>query len=311
MRITKADDLVEAPMLKMSKTFKHEKRMHTSTRNESFHIKGQRISSERPLVMGILNVTPDSFYAKSRVNDSEMLLQKAQQMIDEGADILDLGSQSTRPGAQRISADVEWQLLEPALKEVRATFPEMIISVDTFYGEIAEKAVDCGADIINDVSAGNLDESMLNAVAQARCPYVLMHMKGEPGTMQHAPEYSNIMEEMWTFFREKISQLNSLGIHDIILDPGFGFGKTQSHNMEILRNLDQLNGFGFPILAGLSRKKTIQNILSVGADDALNGTTVLNTIALMNGAAIVRVHDVREAKEAVLLVNAVRASALI
>lgn len=258
--------------------------------------------------MGILNMTADSFYEKSRVQTVSDLLEQSRTMLLDGADILDLGAQSTRPGAKRISAEDELNQLIPGLQALRKEFPGALISVDTFYADVAKNAAENGADIINDVSAGTIDTSMFSTVAKLDVPYILMHMLGEPSTMHHAPVYSDVIVEVMDFFKVKIRELRDLGIKDIVLDPGFGFGKTSHHNLVLLKNLEQFSEFGLPLLAGLSRKKTIQNILEVDAEKALNGTTVMNTLALVNGASILRVHDVKEAVEAVKLVLAVERS---
>ncbi len=260
---------------------------------------------ERPVVMGILNLTPDSFYGQSRWKNVDHAILLAEKMLSEGADIIDIGAQSTRPGAERIDAKTEEERLIPTLVMIRKEFPKSIISVDTFYSSVAKIAFENGADMINDVSGGTIDDKMFETAAACRVPYVLMHIKGEPQTMQHSPTYENVLAEVKQYFAEKIDSLHQLGVNDIIIDPGFGFGKTTEHNLQLMNGLDQLSIFGLPIMVGISRKKTIQNVLEVSVENTLNGTTVLNTIALMRGARILRVHDVREAVETVKLVAAV------
>lgn len=257
--------------------------------------------------MGILNVTPDSFHATSRATITEDLIIKAGEMLKAGADILDMGGQSTRPGATRISAEEEKSRIIPAIEAVHRSFPEAIISVDTFYAAVAEDAVSAGASIINDVSGGAIDQDMFETVGRLHVPYVLTHIQGEPQTMQHNPIYQDVIGEIVFYFSEKIDLLKKAGVKDILLDPGFGFGKKIEHNLQIMRELDQFNIFGMPVLVGLSRKKTIQQLLDVDAANALNGTTIMNTLALAGGAQILRVHDVKEAKEVVKVMMALNA----
>ena len=254
--------------------------------------------------MGILNITPDSFYAESRVMSAAELEEVAGKMIAEGADILDIGGQSTRPGAQRIDAYMESQRVLPAIETVRKAFPDICISVDTFYSEVAEGACRAGANIINDVSGGSIDSRMFSIAAKCHVPYVLTHIQGEPQTMQSNPQYSDVVAEVLNYFNEKINQLKSVGVQQIIIDPGFGFGKTVQHNLRLLKELHLFDALNYPILAGLSRKRTLQQLIGRDASETMNATTVANTIALMNHASILRVHDVREAKEAILIVNA-------
>jgi dihydropteroate synthase len=260
--------------------------------------------------MGILNITPDSFFSGNRINGEDAILFRAEEMLRDGAAILDIGGQSTRPGSQRISEKEEMERVIPAITALRKRFPDTAISVDTFYAKVAEYAVEAGAGIINDVSAGNIDESMLKTVAHLKVPYVLMHMPGDPQTMQINPTYNNVVTEVFDFLNFKIKKLHELGIHDIIVDPGFGFGKTIEHNFQLLSGLDYFSQLQKPLLIGLSRKATIYKTLKINADDALNGTTVLNTIALMKGAHILRVHDVKDAVQAVTLINNLPTSSL-
>ncbi len=265
---------------------------------------GGSLSLEKPRIMGILNITPDSFYAESRVLSATELEEVAGNMIKEGADILDIGGQSTRPGAQRLDAHTESDRVLEAITTVRKAFPEICISVDTFYSEVAEASCRLGANIINDVSGGSIDSSMFSTAAKCNVPYVLTHIQGEPQTMQGNPQYTDVVAEVLNYFNEKINELKSAGVQQIIIDPGFGFGKTIQHNLRLLKELHLFDALNYPILAGISRKRTLQQLIGRDASETLNATTVANTIALMNHASILRVHDVREAKEAVLIINA-------
>lgn len=247
--------------------------------------------------MGILNLTPDSFYAQSRLNE-EALLARVQQMIHEGADILDIGGQSTRPGAERLTSAQEWERLDGVFETIHHHFPNVITSIDTFYGEVAQKAIARGAGIINDVSAGSIDPSIIDVAVQQHVPYVVMHMQGEPQTMQLQPEYKDVVQELIYFFSEKINELHGKGLVDLILDPGFGFGKKREHNYEILAHIKSFALLNKPILIGVSRKKMIQLVTEKDADGALAGTISANTFALLNGASILRVHDVAAAADA-------------
>ena len=267
----------------------------------TLNCKGHLLTITEPIVMGILNITPDSFYENSRLNSADALLKKAEQMIKDGATILDVGGQSTRPNSERVSEEEELKRAIPAIETIHKNFPHQLVSVDTFYSRVAVEAVAAGASIVNDVSAGTIDSDLLPAIAELNVPYVLMHMQGNPQTMQQAPEYKNVTLEVFDFLSFKIKQLHQLGIHDVIIDPGFGFGKTIEHNFCLLKELSFFNQLEKPLLVGLSRKATVYKTLQTTADKALNGTTVLHTIALMNGAAILRVHDVKEAKEAIQL----------
>lgn len=258
---------------------------------------------EKPSVMGIFNLTPDSFFSGSRLSESE-ILKSAEKMILEGASFLDIGGQSTRPGAERIDAELEWQRIEKAIPAIAKAFPEIIISVDTFYSEVAKRAVESGAHIINDVSAGSIDEKMFEVVGKLKVPYVLMHMQGEPQTMQNSPVYQHVINELIVFFSDYLKRLSAHGVHDVIIDPGFGFGKNLNHNLEILRNINEFAMLGAPLLIGMSRKKMIQRITETDVDHALNGTIAANTIALLHGASILRVHDVKAAADAIAIVEA-------
>ena len=267
----------------------------------TLNCKGKLFVIDSPVIMGIINATPDSFF-KGNINDD--MLQLAKQMIDDGAAILDIGGQSTRPGSERISADEELNRVIPVIQAIAENFPGTIISVDTYSSKVATAAVEAGASIVNDISASNIDQQMLDTVAQLKVPYVCMHMKGTPESMHKDPRYDDVAKEVLDYFIAKIDTCKKAGIMDIIIDPGFGFGKNIEHNFSLLKRLQVFQILGKPILAGISRKSTIYKTLHTTAADALNGTTVLNTIALMNGAAILRVHDVKEAKEAVTLFTA-------
>ena len=256
-----------------------------------------------PIVMGILNVTPDSFFDGGKYNSEKVIVNQAKQMLEEGAAIIDIGAYSTRPGATDISEAEELKRLIPAIRTIRKEFQEAIISADTFRANIAKQAVEAGADIINDISGGTLDSKMFETVAKLKVPYILTHIKGAPQTMQENPEYANVTAEVKDYFKTKISELKKLGTEQIILDPGFGFGKTTEHNYQLLKHLDEFKCFGLPLLIGASRKGMIHKVLGIKAAEALNGTTVINTLALLNGANILRVHDVKEAGEAIKLLG--------
>lgn len=263
--------------------------------------RGRLVNLSTPRVMGIVNLTPDSFFDGGKLGDMESILHLAEKYLNEGATFLDLGAVSTRPKAADVSQDEELQRLMPALEAVRTAFPEAVISVDTFRSNVAREAVQAGADIINDISGGALDEHMFDTVAALQVPYVLMHMQGTPQTMQADPVYGDVVREVLDSLIGRAYALRQRGLHDIIIDPGFGFGKTLEHNFALLRNLDQFCNTGYPILAGISRKSMVNRVLGTKPENALNGTTVLNTIALLKGVSILRVHDVKEAVEAVKL----------
>jgi dihydropteroate synthase len=267
----------------------------------TINIRGKLLDLSIPKVMGILNVTPDSFYENSRVSKEEDIVNQVQQMVTDGMDIVDVGGYSSRPGAKEVSLDEELSRVEPVVKIISEKFPLLPISIDTFRSKVAEKAVKVGAGIINDISAGEIDNRMFDTVADLQVPYIAMHMKGTPQNMQNNPEYDDVMVEMIKYFSEKINHLYQLNVNDIILDPGFGFGKTLEHNYEILDRFELLQNLGLPTLTGVSRKSMINKLLDTTPDQALNGTTVLNTIALTKGTNILRVHDVKEAKQAILL----------
>ena len=265
---------------------------------------GRLLVVDKPLVMGIINATPDSFYEDSRQQTVDAILRQAEKMIKDDADVLDIGGQSTRPGSSVVGAEEELKRVIGAIKAIHHNFPETFISIDTYFSLVAKEAVAAGASIINDISAGSMDENMFATVAALQVPYVLMHMKGTPQTMQESPRYDNVTREVLDFFIGKIDELKKAGINDIIIDPGFGFGKTIAHNFELLRDLAVFKIIDHPLLLGISRKSTIYKTLAVQPTEALNGTTVLNTIGLMNGASILRVHDVKEAKETIKLTAA-------
>jgi dihydropteroate synthase len=267
----------------------------------TLNCKGKLLVLDGPVVMGIINATPDSFY-KGNINDD--ILQLADKMIADGATMIDIGGQSTRPGSQRITAEEEIERVVPVIATIHAHFPATIISVDTYSSKVAAAAVQAGASIVNDISAGNMDAEMIATVAALQAPYICMHMKGTPESMQQEPQYDDVAKEVLDFFIAKISECKKAGIVDIIIDPGFGFGKSITHNFSLLKKMEVLGILKLPVLAGLSRKSTVYKTLHTTADNALNGTTVLNTMALLNAASILRVHDVKEAMEAITLFNA-------
>jgi len=260
------------------------------------NIEGRLIDFRKPRIMGVINATPDSFYSGSCLTDEKEILETARKMLSDGADFIDVGGYSSRPGAENITAEEEKKRVLPAIKVISESFPDAIISVDTFRAEVAYEAIiSCGAHIINDISGGELDEEMFPLVAKLNVPYIMMHMKGTPASMQNNPVYEDVVAEILMWMGEKIVTLQSVGVKDIIIDPGIGFGKTAEHNFEILRRLREFSIAGLPVLIGVSRKSVIWKTLGITPDESLNGTTVLNTIALLNGADIIRVHDVKEA----------------
>ena len=269
----------------------------------TLNCKGKLLVIDKPLVMGIINITPDSFYEGSRQQTGESILAKATKMINEGADIIDVGGQSTRPGSERITVKEELERVLPAIEIILKSFPGTIISVDTYQSQVAEACVNAGASMINDISAGNLDSNMIPAVAKLGVPYICMHMKGTPQTMISESQYTDVFEEVFQYFLKKVNSLKALGVLDIILDPGFGFAKTADQSFELLNKLDQFKLLELPILAGMSRKSMICKTLDTTPEFALNGTTAANTIALLKGAKILRVHDVKAAVEAIKIVN--------
>jgi len=270
----------------------------------TLNCKGKLLTIEQPIVMGIINATPDSFY-KGDLNDGlEKIVEQAGKMIREGATIIDIGGQSTRPGSNRISASEEIQRVIPVIDSILAAYPQTILSIDTYHSQVALAAINAGASLVNDISAGSLDPEMINCVSSLNVPYICMHMKGTPENMQNNPTYEDLVKEVLDFFIDKIDQCNRAGIKDLVIDPGFGFGKTIHQNFILLKQLSVFKILDKPILAGLSRKSMIYKTLGIDVSEALNGSTVLNTIALQQGASILRVHDVKEAKEAISIFTA-------
>lgn len=262
---------------------------------------GKLLSLERPVVMGILNVTPDSFYDGGKYQEEGALLKQAEAMLAEGAQIIDVGGMSSRPGSEVISVEEELERVLPAVRALRRRFPEVVISIDTVHSRVAAEAVAAGASMVNDISAGRFDTDMYRVAAGLGVPYVLMHMQGAPKDMQRQPEYEDVVQEVLDFFIAEAGKLRQAGVTDIILDPGFGFGKTVAHNYQLLRNMHVFKILDYPILAGLSRKSLISKVLGISPAGALNGTTALNMVALQQGAKILRVHDVRPAVETIKL----------
>lgn len=271
--------------------------------NKTLNVQGKLIDLSTPKVMGILNVTPDSFYGSSRFAEPSAILKQVEKMITEGADFIDVGGYSSRPGATDISEKEETERVLPAIQSIQKEFPDAIISIDTFRSEVARQAVMNGASMINDISGGEADVKMMDAVVALKVPYIAMHMRGTPQTMTQLTTYENLIKDITDYFHKKVDQLHRLGVKDIIIDPGFGFAKTVDQNFELLHHLDYLQLVGKPLLVGLSRKSMIWRTLNTTPDHALNGTTALHTIALLKGASILRVHDVKEAVETIKLVQ--------
>lgn len=269
----------------------------------SINCRGRLLNFETPVVMGIINTTPDSFYRGSRKNQTDAILHTAGHMLQDGATLLDIGGQSTRPGSERVSADEELKRVLPAIEAIHGTYPHAILSIDTYYAKVAEAAIKAGAHIINDVTAGGMDKDLIPTVARLQVPYVLMHIRGHLDTMQANPSYNNVVLEVFDTLNHQLKELTNMGINDVIIDPGFGFGKTIAHNFQLLNGLSYLHHLQKPLLVGLSRKGTIYKTLNITADEALNGTTVLNTISLLQDAHILRVHDVKEAVQAITLTH--------
>ena len=270
---------------------------------QQINCKGRLISLDSPLIMGILNVTPDSFFDGGQYIDEKSWLTQTEKMLAEGADIIDVGCVSTRPGASLPDEDNELSRLIPVLESLLKKFPDIIISVDTFRSKVTVEAINTGAAIINDVSGGNLDAELYNTIAKLNVPYILMHMQGTPENMQKKPFYNNVTKDIIKFFSEKTEYLHKLGINDIIIDPGFGFGKTLNDNFQLMQNLHLFKFIQHPLIVGISRKSMIWKFLNITPSEALNGTSVLNTLALLKNANILRVHDVKEAKECLRIVN--------
>lgn len=277
-------------------------------RKITLNLKGELLDLSRPCVMGILNLTPDSFYSNSRMGSIDAALERAETCLKEGAAFIDIGAYSSRPGAAEVTTDEELRRMIPAITAISKRFPEAKLSIDTFRAKVAKESIEAGAHVVNDISGGNLDELMFETVAALNVPYILMHMQGTPQTMQQKPVYKNIGLEVVDYLAEKVSTLKALGVKDIILDPGFGFAKNTTHNYQLMNQLENLDVFGLPVLVGISRKSMIYKLLGTTADEALNGTTVLNTIALQKGAAILRVHDVKAAAECIAIVEKMQQS---
>lgn len=269
--------------------------LHTTNKKADSDI----FSTNEKAIIGIINITKDSFYDGGKYLNDKQIILRCKNMLDEGANIIEIGAQSSRPGAIQVSSKEELKKLLPTIKLLKKNFKNITISVDTFWSNTAKKCIIAGANIINDISAGNIDKNIFNVIAEFKIPYIIMHMKGTPMDMQKSPKYDNVVNELVKFFDEKIKKLNNLGIHNIIIDPGFGFGKTIQHNFQILNQLHRFKEFNLPILVGTSRKSMIYNLLETTAEKALNGTSIINTIALTNGANILRVHDVKEANECI------------
>lgn len=281
--------------------------MISQSLSKYINVNGRLLDLSTPQVMGVLNVTPDSFYSGCRAQTDEAIADRARQILEEGASIIDIGAYSSRPNCVDISPEEELSRLQYALKILNEVYPDAIISVDTFRASVAEVCVkEYGVAIINDISGGEMDKNMFDTVIDLQVPYIMQHMQGTPQNMQDSPHYDNLMRETFLYFSEKIQTLHDRGLNDIILDPGFGFGKTLDHNYELLSHLEEFKIFELPILVGLSRKSMITKLLDIPTTEALNGTTVANTIALMKGADIIRVHDVKEAVQAVKIVQKCR-----
>ena len=268
--------------------------------NKTINIKGELLDLSQPIVMGIVNVTPDSFYSGSRKQTEEEIIKRVTQILAEGGTIIDIGGQTTNPKSTMLSPSEEMERLHFALKIINREFPDAILSIDTFYSDVAKCCVEeYGAAIINDISGGEIDKEMFNTISCLNVPYILMHMRGTPQTMGQFTDYNNLIQDIFYYFSKKINELNQLGVNDIIVDPGFGFSKTIEQNYELMATLRGFEILECPLLVGISRKRMIYNLLGINSEESLNGTTVLNTFALQNGADILRVHDVKEAVEAI------------
>lgn len=270
---------------------------------KSINCNGALINLSSPKVMGILNITPDSFFDGGKYSNSNAIVNQVEKMLSEGATFIDVGAYSSRPGAKHISEEEELNRILPVIKLLISEFPSILISVDTFRSDIANQCVHNGSCMVNDISAGEMDKNMFPAIAKLQVPYIIMHMQGTPQNMQKNPIYKDVVSDLLYYFSKKIAELHELGINDIITDMGFGFGKSISHNYQLLKNLEQFKNLEMPILAGLSRKGMLYKPLNITAESALNATTSANTVALLNGASILRVHDVKEAIEAVKIVE--------
>lgn len=280
-------------------------------RKSSINLNGRLIDFSKPVVMGILNVTPDSFFDGGKYKTEKKVVKRAEEILEQGGTIIDIGAVSTQPGSDGVSTKDEIDRIIPAVKAVRKAFPEAVISIDTYRSWVAMKVIeDCGPCIVNDVSGGNFDVHMFETIGKLGVPYVLMHMQGTPIKMQDNPEYEDIIRDISMFFTDRVKKLNKAGVKDVIIDPGFGFGKTLEHNYELLNRLDSFKVFQLPVMVGVSRKSMIHKLLGQKPEDALNGTSVVNTLALMGGADLLRVHDVREAVEAVRIMEMVRSTSV-
>lgn len=278
---------------------------------KTINIKGELLELSQPIVMGILNITPDSFFAESRKQGAQEIVTRVAEIITQGGKIVDIGAQSTRPSSTLLSSKEEIERLKPALNIINKEFPDAILSVDTFYSDVARFCVEeHGVDIINDISGGEMDKNMFDTVASLNIPYILMHMRGTPQTMSQLTDYNNLIQDIFYYFSKKIAELHLKGVNDIIIDPGFGFSKTIDQNYELMASLKGFSIFDLPLLVGISRKKMIYNLIDSTADESLNGTSILNTFALQNGADILRVHDVKEAVEAVKITEKLKGYSL-
>ena len=278
---------------------------------KTINIKGELLELSQPIVMGILNITPDSFFAESRKQDEQEIVARVAEILTQGGKIVDIGAQSTRPSSTLLSSKEEIERLKPALNIINKEFPDAILSVDTFYSDVARFCVEeHGVDIINDISGGEMDKNMFDTVASLNVPYILMHMRGTPQTMSQLTDYDNLIQDIFYYFSKKIAELHLKGVNDIIIDPGFGFSKTIDQNYELMASLKGFSIFELPLLVGISRKKMIYNLIDSTAKESLNGTSILNTFALQNGADILRVHDVKEAVEAVKITEKLKGYSL-
>jgi len=272
----------------------------------TLYSKGKKKEIIRPLIMAVLNCTNDSFYEASRATNLSSIQTKIDDFVKDGADIIDVGGRSSRPGSVEISIEEEIRRISDAIGYLTSTYPEQWVSIDTTSAEVARFAVERGVHIVNDISGGNIDPEMMGTVSHLQVPFICMHMQGTPEIMQKNPDYTNVVDDIFTFFEEKLIQCKNLGINQIIIDPGLGFGKTMAHNYQLVKSLSKFNSLNVPVLVGFSRKSMIYKLLNIKPEEALNGTTVLNTYALINGASILRVHDVREAREAMLILEAIQ-----
>lgn len=278
---------------------------------KTINIKGELLELSQPIVMGILNITPDSFFAESRKQGEQEIVARVAEILTQGGKIVDIGAQSTRPSSTLLSSKEEIERLKPALNIINKEFPDAILSVDTFYSDVARFCVEeHGVDIINDISGGEMDKNMFDTVASLNVPYILMHMRGTPQTMSQLTDYDNLIQDIFYYFSKKIAELHLKGVNDIIIDPGFGFSKTINQNYELMASLKGFSIFELPLLVGISRKKMIYNLIDSTAKESLNGTSILNTFALQNGADILRVHDVKEAVEAVKITEKLKGYSL-